>query len=147
MFFAGYDHRHRKPRVFRVKMSKDGVKSRASSEEHKQDEICFCNTPQFFGSGSKTANSYLEKGKTAFDCLKSTILSKKVNSVGGVPQVVRIDASGVQPIGVVWDKTPYLFGMALEFRSKMEQVEWRDKGFKECVYPKAAKVTRVGKKK
>ena len=146
MFFAGYDHRLKRPRIFRVKVTKEGVKSGAGNEKYKQDEICFCNQPQFFGSGKDTASVFSGNGKNAFESLVATIRNS-IKSVGGVPQVVRIDAKGVQPIGIVWDGEPYLFGMALEFRSKMDRVEWRDESFKECDYPKAAKVTRVSKKK
>ena len=143
MFFAGYDHRLKYPRVFRVKVTSKGVVGKAGTKQFKHEEISFRDGPRFFGSGDTTAKTYLARGKTAFDCLKSAILGKRVKSVGGVPQVVRIDVDGVKPVGVVWDGEPYLFGMQLQYHSKMARVEWRDKSFQTCSYPKAAKVTRI----
>jgi len=147
MFFVGYDKRERKPRVFRVRVNLRGVICKKDDKPFEQKEVDFSTEPQFFGSGEKTAKNYLAKNNhdnanAAFNCLKSTIFGERIRSVGGVPQVFRVDAKGVTPIGIVLDGEAFLGGMKLQYRSKMKNVEWRDKSFNICEYLLDATVKR-----
>jgi len=144
MVFAGFDYRLRRPRVFRTAVTVSGVKSRSGKNPYELDELKFGDEPVFLGSGATVARKYAKNGKRPFDCLKAVILSGKVPTVGGVPQVVRVEEERVVPIGIVWNANePFLNDMRMFFRSAMSRVEWRDRSFRECEYPLRARVIRM----
>ena len=144
--FAGYDFRKMRARAYRVKIAKAGLTWHKKGSKDQFDELNLVTGATFIGSGAPAAREYEKKGKHPFVCLKSVILAKKEETVGGVPQVFRIDSSGVTPIGIVWDRKPYLGGMEMFFRSDMSDVDWRNKSFKSVDYPRSARISRVKKK-
>jgi hypothetical protein len=137
LVLASYDGRKKCPSVWVLELTETDVL------EPQEIDVSAGNV-RCFGSGASNAESRIASLKTVDPITTKDIVSVLVDvirddsetTVGGSPQMVTITEGTHLPIGFWWpDKNGkserHLFGLPIQFSSKMESVKWMTPEFQE----------------
>ena len=138
LLFLDYDHR--KGRFSAWEVVVDGTSVEAPREIELRAKRIHC-----FGSGAKEAENALERLRPtgAFNTPGFVrVLCGEIRgpdrTVGGSPQMVMLQKDSSRPVGFYWPcsgkERRHLFGVPIEFESKMEGVMWVTPEFEERPY-------------
>lgn len=132
LIWADHDHRKGHFSAFTIAISSGGV-SKATELDLTAKRV------HAFGSGAGAAHGKLNALEKKGELKTATIVKALVEvidssdaTVGGAPQMVMLTATKQTPIGFWWptdNGKRHLFGMPIEFSSKMESVTWKTRNF------------------